>query len=211
MKRNFYILIALSCFFCNAYHNDERNSLDEKEMLRLMHLQESLYAEQDTISFLQFRSLFPCAALSDSSQSVNSGKTIPMKPLYQKYLSKELISNTGVFLCGNFFYYDNYYVAFFDYMEELPSNRLFYTHILLYNQYGTILKDICVLNGQDEPDFIGEWYVCASSIIHRYYGPYNNNDSFPVNCKETIYSLALDSPLTKTEEHQFSTIKSFVW
>lgn len=51
MKRNFYILIALSCFFCNAYHNDERNSLDEKEMLRLMHLQESLYAEQDTISF----------------------------------------------------------------------------------------------------------------------------------------------------------------
>ena len=83
--------------------------------------------------------------------------------------------------------------------------------ILLYNQYGTILKDICVLNGQDEPDFIGEWYVCASSIIHRYYGPYNNNDSFPVNCKETIYSLALDSPLTKTEEHQFSTIKSFVW
>ena len=116
MKRNFYILIALSCFFCNAHHNDERNSLDGKGMLRLMHLQESLYAEQDTISFLQFRSLFPCAALSDSSQSVNSGKTIPMKPLYQKYLSTELISNTGVFLCGNFFYYDNYYVAFFDYI-----------------------------------------------------------------------------------------------
>ncbi len=169
------------------------------------------YNTNDTMDFQQFKSLFPCFALSDSSQLVTTGKTIPMKAQYQKFLSKELRTGTGAFLCGNFFYDGYCYVAFFDYMEELPSNRLFYTHVLIYNSEGKILNEIRVLNGSDEPACLGDWFVSASAIIHKYYGPYINNDSYPVNCKETIYSLAKDSRLEVIGERQYSTVRSVVW
>lgn len=187
---------------------EEYHGLEACKEIEIPYMRFFMY---DTLGFLQFRSQFPCERLSDSSQLVETGRTIPMKAQYQKFLSKELRTGTGAFLCGNFFYDGNCYVAFFDYLEEYPANRLFYTHVVIYNSVGRILNEIRVLNGSDEPDYFGDWYVNATTIKHMYYGPYINNDSYPVNCKETVYSLAEDYRLKVIGERQFSTVKRIVW
>ena len=107
------------------------------------------YNTQDSIDFMEFQNLFPKFVISDSKQVVIS-KTIPMKTEYKKYLSKSLLSNTGNFLSASFFCSRDYYIAFYDYMEENSFNREFYTHLLFYNKiliqhYISILSNI-ILN-----------------------------------------------------------------
>lgn len=207
-KCNYYFLI-LFCFW--AIDSKCIGQIVDNSISNPIQIGKEKQEAKDSLDFLKFRSFFPCSPLSDSNQIVNTGNTIPMKVQYQKYLSKSQVLHTGSFLNGIFFFNDNFYVAFFDYIVEHSQGRKFYTQILLYSLEGTIIKEICVLNGQDEPEFVGEWSICTSLIKHRYFGPYINDDSYPVNCKETSYSLAADSLLMKVEERCFSTTKSFVW
>lgn len=211
MTKNKLFFLVLLCFWTIESKGIGQGVIDDNSILNPVQLGTSNQGIKDTLDFSKFIKLFPCSSLSDSNRIVNTGNTVPMKIQYQKYLSKNLILHTGSFLSGNFFFNDNYYVAFFDYMEEHPQGREFHTLIILYSLNGTILKEICVSNGQDNPDFIGEWYICTSSIKHQYFGPYINDDAHPVNCKETIYSLSPNSPLTIVEERHYSTTKNFVW
>lgn len=209
MKKGKYFLLILFCFWAIDSKCIGQNV--DNAISNSVQLNKTKQGPKDSLDFLKFISLFPNSPLSDSNRIVNTSNTIPMRVQYQKYLSKDLILHTGSFLSGIYFFNNNFYVGIFYYMEEHSQERKFYTQILLYNLNGTILKEMCVLNGQDEPEFIGEWFICTSSITHQYFGPYINDDSHPVNCKETRYSLSTDTPLIKVEERCFSTIKSFVW
>ena len=208
--REYFILFVINFFMlCNLFMVNNHRTKNEIaiNMSSISYIKHNI---QDCIDFMEFQNLFPKFVISDSKQVVIS-KTIPMKTEYKKYLSKSLLSNTGNFLSASFFCSGDYYIAFYDYMEENSFNREFYTHLLFYNKEGIILREIRVLNGQDDPDFIGEWYVNTMSISHLYYGPYIENDSYPVKCKETTYSLKPENPFKKLEERQFDTIKMFVW
>lgn len=201
------ILLSISGLVSSCLGQCNDNNLKQTDT----YFSESIYKNLDDINFIQFRSLFPCISLSDSCRILTTGNTICMNGQYHKFLTEELIKHTGTFLTGNFFYYDNYYVAFYNYMEEHPGNRRFYTHILLYDNNGTILKELRTINGLDNPEYIGEWQISRSEIKQLYFGPYINNDSHPVNCKETTYTLSTNSPLAIIGECQYYVVKQFVW
>ena len=208
MKKYFTFFTINLFIVCNLFMNHDY--LTKNKITVKTSIPNIKHNTQNSIDFMEFQNLFPKFTILDSKQIVIS-KTIPMKTEYKKYLSKSLLSNTGNFLSASFFCSRDYYVAFYDYMEENFFNREFYTHLLFYNKDGIILREIRVLNGQYDPDFIGECYVNTTSITHLYYGPYIENDSHLVNCKETTYSLKPENPFKKLKERQFDTIKMFVW